>query len=276
MGSFHAQALGRGNAFSMVGVVDPTDPGWTGVPWHCALESALESLQPDAAILATPPATHATLARVCLDAGCHVLVEKPICPDPLEARKLAEAFRQGGRVLFGGHSERFHPVFRALVEELTLAPGWNSLRCHRQGPEPKIPPQGGAVLDLAIHDLDLALRLAGTLALAEVRFPEAGRTESRLLAGDRSVSVTVGYQTTPRRTWELETDNGIWRVDFLGGTLEHRSRSGAIRTIEIPAHDALEREHEAFRAACDGGDWWSDLQPQIRAVELAREILEKT
>jgi hypothetical protein len=43
--------------------------------------------------------------------------------------------------------------------------------------------------------------------------------------------------------------------------------------MEAGSEDALEREHEAFRTACDGSDWWEDLQPQIRAVELAREIL---
>ena len=273
MGTFHARALERGGVFSLVGVVDAKDPGWSGVTWLPDLSQALEQLRPEAVVVATPPATHAVLARTCLAAGCHVLLEKPISPDPRDARTLAEEFRRRGRVLFGGHSERFHPVFLALREELTTAPKWKSLRCHRQGPPPKTLPEGGAVLDLAIHDLDLALRLEGTLALAEVRTHGKGRTEALLAGGDRTVSITVGYQPARRRTWELEMDDGIWQADFLGGTLDWHPRSGASRRLAVALRDALEREHEAFREALEGGEWWRDLQPQLRAVELAREIL---
>jgi predicted dehydrogenase len=230
-------------------------------------------MKPDAVILATPPATHADLARVCLEAGCHALMEKPICPDPAQARELAKAFRRRGRVLFGGHSERFHPVFLALMAQMAKSPGWKALRCHRLGPPPTAIPEGGAVLDLAIHDLDLALRLAGPLEVEEVRRDDLGLTEALLAGSDRRVSITVGYQGAKRRTWELETEDGIWHADFLAATLELRSRSGSIRKVEISGRDALEREHEAFREAIEGADWWEDLQPQIRAVELAREIL---
>jgi len=265
--------LQRGNAFTLAGVVDPTDPGWSGGTWFPDLSLALEQLRPQAVLIATPPETHAVLARTCLSAGCHVLLEKPICPDPREARSLAEEFRKAGRVLFGGHSERFHPVFLALQEELTKRPGWKSLRCHRLGPPPRILPDGGAVLDLAIHDLDLALRLDPSLALEVVHHLGSGLTES-ILAGDgRTVSIAVGYRSARLRAWELETDDGIWQADFLGATLDWHPRSGEVRRLAIAPQDALEREHEAFRGAFEGGEWWNDLQPQIRAVELAWEIL---
>lgn len=273
MGTFHAQALERGQAFSLVGVVDPVDPGWSGIPWSPDLSGALESLQPDSVIVAAPPAIHADLARACLEAGCHVLLEKPICPDPREARRLADAFKGRGRVLFGGHSERFHPVFLALMRELAKTPRWRFLRCHRLGPRPRILPDGGAVLDLAIHDLDLALRLDPALAFAKVLHIAQGLTESLLVGGGRTASITAGYQPARRRTWELAMDDGTWCADFLGSALEWRPNEGSTRSVEIPPQDALEREHQAFRVACEGGDWWEDLQPQIRAVELAREIL---
>ena len=273
MGGFHANSLRNGRAFALVGVVDPLDPEWPGVAWNVDLARALESLRPEAVVLATPPETHAPLARICLDAGCHVLLEKPICPDPLEARQLAEEFRSRGRVLFGGHSERFHPVVLALRDQLTKTPAWKSLRSHRHGPPPPNIPEGGAVLDLAIHDLDLALRLAGTLELAQVRRDGTGTTEALLVGTGRTVSVTAGYRPERGRTWELETDDGIWHADLLGGTLAWHPRTGAAKALDIPALDALETEHAAFRAAIEGGDWWEDLQPQIRAVELAREIL---
>ena len=271
----HLRALGRNASVSVVGVVDPDAPGWPGISWEPDLASALDRLQPQAVVVAVPPDAHASVARICLGAGCHVLLEKPICPGAGEARRLAEEFRMAGRVLFGGQTERFHPVFRKLRSELERVTGWRSIRCVREGPAPQTVPEGGAVLDLAVHDLDLALRLGGSLALMETRELDTGSVRSLLGAGNRSVEMVVGYQPWRRRTWEVDCDEGIWQADLLARTLDWHPRGGVRRALEIAGGDALEIEHLRFLDACRGGEWWGDLQIQIQAVALAREILER-
>lgn len=270
MGSLHARSLGRGGTWDLVGVCDLCDPGWE-IPWSSDLPGLLGRLRPQAVIVAVPPEHHEKVARTCLESGCHVLLEKPLCPTAPEARRLARDFQGAGRILFGGHSERFHPVFRALERELSGHPP-RRLRCLRQGPAPQRIAQGGAVLDLAVHDLDLAQRLIPGLRLSEVDRDHQGRIRARLAnAEGAQVEVVCAYGHPRARAWSIEGEEGRWMADFLERRLERSDRTA----VELPPEDPLELEHACFLSACCGQfDGWSDLQPQIRAVELAHEIIE--
>jgi predicted dehydrogenase len=275
MGALHLRALSRNATVSVVGVVDPSPPAWPGIPWEPDLAIALDKWDPQAVVVAVPPGAHASVARTCLSAGCDVLVEKPICPQVGEANRLAREFRNAGRVLFGGQSERFHPVFRALKSELERSKGWRSIRAVREGPSPQSVPEGGVILDLAVHDLDLALRLEGNLVLMESRELDTGSVRSLLGGLERRVEIVVGYQPLRRRTWEVECEGGTWFADLLARTLDWHPREGGRTPFGIDGADALEMEHLRFLEACRGGEWWSDLQIQIRAVDLAREIIDR-
>lgn len=77
---------------------------------------AMERL--DAAIVATPHATHAALARLCLDRGLHVLVEKPLTIDPLDAHDLVVRAAATGRELIVGYPYHYVPQFAELRDRL--------------------------------------------------------------------------------------------------------------------------------------------------------------
>ena len=68
----------------------------------------------DAVSLATPTESHAEIACALLEAGIHVLVEKPISRTLEEADRMMEAARRGGATLMVGHLERFNPALIAL------------------------------------------------------------------------------------------------------------------------------------------------------------------
>jgi predicted dehydrogenase len=83
-------------------------------------ESAAEVLADgdvDAIVIATPAATHVELAIAALDAGKHVLVEKPLARRIAEARRVAAAVRPG-TVAMVGHLMVFHPAVRRIRELL--------------------------------------------------------------------------------------------------------------------------------------------------------------
>ena len=115
----HVPAL-RAAGFEVVALVG-TDPERTarraaklGVPAACtSLEEAL-ALGPQAVSLATPPATHAPLARTAVAAGCHVLCEKPFTLDVPEAADLVAATAEAGLVGVVGHEFRWSHA-QALV-----------------------------------------------------------------------------------------------------------------------------------------------------------------
>ena len=110
----------------------------------------------DAVSVATPTETHYEVARVFLQHGRHVLVEKPITNSLREAGELVALARKNKCVLQVGHIERFNPVMRYLNEVLHEA---RFIEVHRLSPYPGRSTDIGVVLDLMIHDIDVVLSL---------------------------------------------------------------------------------------------------------------------
>ena len=69
----------------------------------------LERERPDGVVIATPHATHFALARQCLQAGAHVMLEKPMTLRAADARALTELARQRGRELSIGYTHTYSP-----------------------------------------------------------------------------------------------------------------------------------------------------------------------
>ncbi len=69
----------------------------------------------DAVVVATPPSTHAAIARAALEAGKHVFCEKPLALDEQEAADLVATVERTGRVLVVDHVLRYNPLLRALA-----------------------------------------------------------------------------------------------------------------------------------------------------------------
>lgn len=92
-----------------------------GIPVTAARhEPLLESGGLDALLVASPNGTHARVVGDALDAGLHVLVEKPLCLSPADAVALTERAGRADRVLQVGYMKRFDPAYERL---LAAAPG---------------------------------------------------------------------------------------------------------------------------------------------------------
>src|SRR5262249_47527600 len=74
----------------------------------------LLDLKPDAVAIATPVATHFALAARCLQAGLHVLVEKPLTATVKEAQNLIDIADRAGRVLMVDHTYLFTNAVRRI------------------------------------------------------------------------------------------------------------------------------------------------------------------
>ncbi len=118
----------------------------------------VEELLPhvDVVSVAVPTSGHYAVAKSCLQAGKHLLVEKPIAVMPGEAQELVELAKQRGCCLQVGHSERFNPVM-ALMRPHIKNPIF--IECHRLSSFSERGTDVDVVLDLMIHDLDLVLSL---------------------------------------------------------------------------------------------------------------------
>ncbi|HHN78791.1 MAG TPA: Gfo/Idh/MocA family oxidoreductase, partial [Phycisphaerales bacterium] len=159
----------------------------------------------DAVSICTPTDTHAAIASAALEAGKHVLVEKPVSLDRDEIRDLDAAARRAGRVCMPAMCMRFWPEWVWLRDRVTDGQlgGLRSLFFERLGPMPDwgggfyTDParSGGALHDLHIHDTDFVCAALGPPA-------------SVLSAGDINRLTTI-----------YRYDNGPGHVVAAGGWL---------------------------------------------------------
>ena len=113
----------------------------------------------DAVSVAVPTVDHHRVAKLALEAGKDVLVEKPITTTLAEADDLIRVANERGRILQVGHIERFNPaveVLRAHSREPRF------IEVHRLGSFSPRSLDIDVVLDLMIHDLDIVLALDGS------------------------------------------------------------------------------------------------------------------
>ena len=112
----------------------------------------------DAASLAVPTEAHCEIACSLLEAGIHVLVEKPISRTLDEADQMIDAAQRGNAILQVGHLERFNPAMVALRPHVRK-PVYFEI--HRVGQFTARSLDIDVVLDLMIHDLDIVQWLVG-------------------------------------------------------------------------------------------------------------------
>jgi len=113
----------------------------------------------DAVSLAVPTESHCEIGCALLEAGIHVLVEKPIAPTLDEADRMIAAANRSGAILQVGHAERFNPAMIALRPHVR-SPVYFEI--HRIGQFTARSLDIDVVLDLMIHDLDIVQWLVGS------------------------------------------------------------------------------------------------------------------
>lgn len=110
----------------------------------------------DAVSVVTPTDTHAEVALALLEANCHLLVEKPICPTLEQARQIAEVANQRQRIVQVGHIEHYNPVM-AYLETKVHQPRF--ITADRLAAFKERGTEVSVVLDLMIHDIGVILQL---------------------------------------------------------------------------------------------------------------------
>ena len=178
-----------------------------------SLDGLLEAV--DAVSIATPTPTHFDLALHCIKRGVHVLVEKPITQTLAQAEALVQAAKDSNLVVQVGHIERFNPAYRELkhVVDGTMM---LAVDLRRLSPFRGSNTDVDVVLDLMIHDIDLALDLAGALPV------------SIAAQGITAHNGPIDYATA-----QLQFANGL----FLTMTAS-RMTEQKVRMAEVTAPDA--------------------------------------
>ena len=205
-----------------------------------SLEAALQAVEAEAVLVTTALPAHVPVALAALQAGKHVLLEKPFAPTLAEARRVVETAAACGRVLMISQNYRFFPAVRtvaALVREGTLGKvGAVSIDFRRNANT--FPREGHRhytiqqplLMDMAIHHFDLLRMVLGqeprqvfchawNPPWSNFRDPAAA-VATITFDGGTVVSYRGSWVSpAPKTPWA-----GMWRMEFEGGEVLWTSR----------------------------------------------------
>ncbi len=167
MGQNHARVLS--DMGHLIGVADPnvkvgaSVSNRFNVSYFIQHQDLIKEM-PDGIVIAAPTQMHGEIANEALEAGIHVLVEKPICSTSKEAEKLVEKAEQLGLILSVGHIERYNPVVSFVKNSLDRGEYGQLITAtsRRVSSLPNRVKDVGVVMDLGIHDIDIMRYIIGS------------------------------------------------------------------------------------------------------------------
>ena len=182
----------------------------------------------DAAVVGTPNAFHAPQAVAFLEAGKHVLVEKPMARTVAEADAMVAAARRSGAFLMVAHCWRFHPDVRALRSRVEAGELGEIVKTRGYGGHAGWGPSGwftdpelaggGALVDMGVHAIDTTRYLLGdpepvrVCAAVGTRYGASAVDDDAilLLTWDNGVSSVVEAGWWQPRLAGLEADTELY------------------------------------------------------------------
>ncbi len=292
-GRFHALKVAASKRAVLAGLFDPDAARAEAVARETRSRALpLDRLlaECDALIVAAPAEAHHDLAAEAIEAGRHVLIEKPIAATLAQADSLAALAARHRVVLQVGHLLRYSAEHRAISARITRP---LYIEAARIAP---FKPRGtdvSVILDLMIHDLDLVLALVNSpiesvdavgaavssvhedIANARVRF------ENGCVAAITASRISLKTE----RKMRLFSEEGYLSADFGARKLVMIGRergmplpgTGGFRREEVTwsESDAMAAEHEAFVASClDGAPVVVDAAAGRRALAAALAVTD--
>ena len=244
MGALHAETLAAAESIDVVAVADSISDvagrvaDQIGADGYESLDTLTERDDVEAWLIATPTTTHPSVVEMALEAGLHILCEKPLALDLAESKRLGALAAAGGKVLQVGFWRRFAPPWvaarQAIVDGTIGRP--LMLRLAQWDADP--PPasfcdpltSGGLAIDCGVHEFDLIEWMTGlgietvtarNLPLVDQTIGQVGDVDNLLAMLDLEggAVATVDLSRNCRfgddvRTEILGEDGAIF-VDFL-------------------------------------------------------------
>jgi predicted dehydrogenase len=295
LGRFHAQKYRDLANSELVGVADPSAAARAavaaelGVPAHADYRELLGRVE--AVSIVTPTPLHYAIAREFLEAGAHVLVEKPMTATVAEGERLIEAARHARRILQVGHLERFNAAVQALQPMLAVP---RFIESARLAPFKHRGTDVDVVLDLMIHDIDLILSIVRSPVVAvdaigsSVFSQEIDIANARLRFANGCVANATASRVSLKteRRLRLFQDDAYVSVDLHQKVLTVIRKSGGLSADGMPQvdiqettydqGDALKAEIEAFlEAAATGRAPPVSGEEGLAALNVAVSIAEQ-
>ncbi|MBI1977216.1 MAG: Gfo/Idh/MocA family oxidoreductase [Candidatus Omnitrophica bacterium] len=241
----------------------------------------------DLASIATPTSTHFQIAKEVLQAGVHILIEKPITTRLEEADELIDIARQKNLTLKVGHLERYNAAIRRVQQ---IAKNIRFLEIHRLGPFNARISDCGVVLDLMIHDIDIVLQLVKSEIASidaigiNVLTPYEDLANVRIKFKNNTIANLTASRLTPeaQRKIRIFQEDAYISLDYVAQTAQIFRKASLPQALfggkisreqmDIQKEEPLKAELEDFvRSVARGSDHG---KPDIHAREALRVALQ--
>ncbi len=292
LGNFHAQKYAQLAEVDLVAVVDTNPARAEEIAAKYGTKAVTDYVQVlpeiDLVSIVVPPSRHFDIARDCLAANVHALVEKPVTETVDEAEELIRVAIDRNLVLQVGHLERFNPVVHALHERVTsprLIEAQRFAAYQSRGTEVDV------VLDLMIHDIDIVLSIvdspitavhsSGTAVVTNDIDIAHGRIEFENGCIAELAASRVSQE--PARAMKVYQAGSYLTIDYMNhelqvgtvvdGIEEQARREVTFETETVAGTDVLMAEISSFIGAVSSGS-----TPEVtgedgkRALEVAIDI----
>ena len=282
MGQNHARVLSSLSGVELVAVADPQGDSRKVLPEHKILSSIEEVIAKgvDYCVVAAPTAFHEEISLKLIDAGIHILIEKPIAHSLESAIRIESAAKSKGIVGAVGHIERFNAALqqaRTRIQEGELGEIYQ-ISTRRLGPFPSRIADVGVIMDLATHDIDLTTWIsdAAYKSVSAQSAIRSGREYEDLVAivAQLSSGIVANHLVNwlsplKERKTIITGEKGTYVVDTLTSDLTFYANGtvsvsqdriahfkgvsqGDIHIFAFDKPEPLRREHENFRDAVLG------------------------
>ena len=262
------------------------------VPYTLDATEAIENV--DAVFIVTPTSTHFDYFNLCVGKVNHVFIEKPLAETYVKAQKIKALANENGMFVQCGFIERFNPVVVELKKILKTNKVINTDFFRTNRLSSRIT-DVDVVLDLMIHDIDLALYLNGPVQDLQAY----GKKENGLISfasaffkhDNGSLSRIIGSRMTEKkmRSIQVTTENSYIDAELMSKELRvHKQSALTIDTddsyivssleqqIEVMPQEALLVELQAFFSRCNGEQFevLPDVDAGVESLRICELVLE--
>ncbi len=298
MGGYHASVCSSIPHVALAAIADPNTSNWKKVTHPSVTRSRLYTDwldEVDAVIIAVPTDLHYEVTKACLEAGKHVLLEKPLTKSIAEAEELFELAAKKNCALHVGHVERYNGAVQEL-KKIIREP--HLIESQRIGPFAPRVQKDSVILDLMIHDLDIIIGLVNSKVVAmhplgrqvSTPLPDIAIVQIAFANGVIANITSSRASQIKRRTMSIHQEDAFIQLDFTTQDISiHRHTSTSVQVgnsqlrykqesmverLFVYKENPLKLEVETFIEAVRSGENLADPEQDLEALKVTLELEE--
>ena len=280
IGKRHHQAMKTLKEAELIAIVDPAEQAKEialneGIRWFAKIEEMLAEVVPEGVIVSTPTEIHLAPTLSALEAGCHVLVEKPIAANLEEARQIQQISKQVDRNVMVGHHRRYYGLMEETRELVSSEKFGGLLAVHGQWtsrkadsyfiPQWRQQSSSGPVLINLIHEMDILRFICGEIESVTAQIQTGFRSHPK----EETAAIILRFQSGVLGTFLLsDVTPSPWNWEHATGENVNFPHTGQNSYCFMGSDACLEFPNLRIWNSVGKPDWNYQMKMEEKLVPL--------